>query len=57
MSGNPQPELVRSLEAAGCVFDRAEKGDQDVWESRFTGCRFSVYSVILGRHMANTVLK
>ena len=51
------PELIRLLTAAGCRFERAGKGDHDIWFSPITGLRFPVDSKIKSRHTANAVLK
>ena len=51
------PELKRLLHAAGCRFERAGKGDHDIWASPITGVRFPVDSKIKSRHTANSVLK
>ena len=51
------PELVRLLEEAGCRFERAGKGDHDVWYSPLTNLRFVVDAKIKSRHTANAVLK
>jgi hypothetical protein len=51
------PELVRLLKEAGCRFERAGKGDHDVWYSPLTNLRFVVDAKIKSRHTANAVLK
>ena len=51
------PELVRLLKEAGCRFERAGKGDHDIWYSPLTNLRFVVDAKIKSRHTANAVLK
>ncbi|HCO57043.1 MAG TPA: type II toxin-antitoxin system HicA family toxin [Burkholderiales bacterium] len=51
------PELVRLLKEAGCRFERAGRGDHDIWYSPITNLRFVVDSKIKSRHTANGVLK
>ena len=51
------PELVRLLKEAGCRFERAGKGDHDIWYSPLTNLRFVVDTKIKSRHTANAVLK
>jgi HicA toxin of bacterial toxin-antitoxin, len=51
------PELKRLLLAAGCRFERAGKGDHEIWSSPITNVRFPVDSKIKSRHTANAVLK
>lgn len=42
MGGNFTPELKRLLRDAGCRFERAGKGDHEIWFSPNTGMRFPV---------------
>ena len=51
------PELVRLLKEAGCRFERAGRGDHDIWYSPLTNLRFVVDAKIKSRHTANAVLK
>lgn len=51
------PELKRVLRAAGCRFERAGKGDHEIWFSPITERRFPVDAKIKSRHTANGVLK
>ncbi len=57
MGGNFTPELKRLLHDAGCRFERAGKGDHEIWSSPHTGMRFPVDHKIKSRHTANAVLK
>ena len=61
MGGNFAHELKRILLQAGCKFERAGKGDHDIWFSPITLVRFLVRfpvdSKIKSRHTANAVLK
>lgn len=57
MGGNFTPELKRLLREAGCRFERAGKGDHEIWFSPQTGVRFPVDQKIKSRHTANAVLK
>lgn len=43
--------------AAGCRFERHEKGDHDIGYSLITGIRFPADHTIKSRHTANAVLK
>jgi hypothetical protein len=45
------------LRAHGCYFERAGKGDHEIWFSPITHRRFPVDQKILSRHTANGVLK
>ena len=45
------------LLAAGCRFERAGKGDHEIWFSPITERRFPVDAKIKSRHTANAVLK
>lgn len=42
MGDNFTPELKRLLRDAGCRFERAGKGDHEIWFSPNTGMRFPV---------------
>lgn len=57
MGGSFTPELTRMLREAGCYFERAGKGDHQIWFSPITGQSFTVDSKIVSRHTANGVLK
>ena len=57
MGGNFTPELKRLLRDAGCRFERAGKGDHEIWISPNTGMHFPVDHKIKSRHTANAVLK
>jgi hypothetical protein len=51
------PALKRALRAAGCTYERAGKGDHEIWFSPHTARRFPVDAAIKSRHLANAVLK
>ena len=51
------PEVKRILRDNGCRFDRAGKGDHEIWFSPLTKRKFPVDHKILSRHTANAVLK
>lgn len=51
------PRVKDTLRAHGCYFDRAGRGDHEIWFSPITGRRFPVDGKILSRHTANAVLK
>ena len=51
------PELKRLLLAAGCRFERAGKGDHEIWSSPITNVRFPVDSKIKSRHTAKRGLE
>jgi len=51
------PLLKEILRAAGCRFERAGKGDHEIWYSPITKVRFVLDSAIKSRHTANAVLK
>ncbi len=51
------PKLKKILRKAGCKFERAGKGDHEIWYSYKTGLRFPVDGKIKSRHTANGVLK
>lgn len=51
------PELKKRLVAANCYFERAGKGDHEIWYSPITERRFVVDNEIKSRHTANAVLK
>lgn len=42
--GDFSPELKRILRNSGCYFERAGKGDHEIWFSPITGKRFPVDS-------------
>jgi hypothetical protein len=45
------------LRENGCYFERAGKGDHQIWCSPITNRRFPVDSKIKSRHTANGILK
>jgi len=45
------------LRENGCYFERAGKGDHEIWFSPISKRRFPVDSKIKSRHTANAVLK
>jgi hypothetical protein len=49
-------DLKRVLRDNGCHFDRAGKGDHEIWFSPITNRHFVVDSQIKSRHTANAVL-
>lgn len=49
--------LKEILRDNGCVFERAGRGDHEIWYSPITERRFPVDHEILSRHTANAVLK
>jgi hypothetical protein len=51
------PEVKKILRENGCRFDRAGKGDHEIWFSQITKRKFPVDHKILSRHTANAVLK
>ena len=51
------PELKKQLLAANCYFERAGKGDHEIWYSPLTERRFVIDNAIKSRHTANAVLK
>ena len=51
------PKLKEILRAQGCRFERAGRGDHEIWYSPITQRRFPVDQKILSRHTANAVLK
>ena len=51
------PELKKQLLEANCYFERAGKGDHEIWYSPLTNRRFVVDNAIKFRHTANGVLK
>lgn len=51
------PEVKKILRENGCRFDRAGKGDHEIWFSPITKRKFPVDHTILSRHTANAVLK
>jgi HicA toxin of bacterial toxin-antitoxin, len=50
-------EVKKILRENGCRFDRAGKGDHEIWFSPITNRKFPVDHKILSRHTANAVLK
>jgi hypothetical protein len=50
-------DLKRLLRQNGCRFERAGKGDHEIWFSPISNRRFPVDSRIKSRHTANAVLK
>jgi hypothetical protein len=55
--GDFAPDLKKALRDAGCRFERAGKGDHEIWFSPTSGKRFPVDSKIKSPHTANGVLK
>ncbi|MGH9432178.1 MAG: type II toxin-antitoxin system HicA family toxin [Terriglobia bacterium] len=51
------PKLKEILRAHGCKFERAGRGDHEIWHSPITNRRFPVDHRVLSRHTANAVLK
>lgn len=51
------PRLKKILKRHGCRYDRAGKGDHEIWFSPINGHKFPVDSKIRAREMANVVLK
>ena len=51
------PKLKEVLRTHGCHFDRAGRGDHEIWYSPITQRYFPVDQKILSRHTANGVLK
>ena len=51
------PELKKALRAAGWRFERAGRGDHEIWLHRTTGKHVSVDAKIRSRHTANGILK
>jgi hypothetical protein len=51
------PKLKEVLRAHGCRFERAGRGDHEIWYSPTTQRYFPVDHKILSRHTANAVLK
>jgi len=51
------PQLKKLLVEANCYFERAGKGDHEIWYSPITDRRFVVDNAILSRRTANGVLK
>jgi len=45
------PALKRALRAAGCTYERAGKGDHEIWFSPHTARRFPVDAAIKSRHL------
>jgi hypothetical protein len=50
-------QLKKILRKNGCCYERAGKGDHEIWFSPISGKRFPVDSDIKSRHTANAVLK
>lgn len=51
-------ELLKArLRECGCYFDRAGRGDHEIWYSPIVNARFTVDKNIKSRHTANAVLK
>jgi hypothetical protein len=50
-------QVKKALADGGCRFDRAGKGDHEIWYSPHTNRRFPVDSKILSRHTANAIMK
>ncbi len=57
MDASFTPELKQIFLEAGCYFERQGKGDDEIWYSPITDCRFVVDGTIKSRHTANGVLK
>lgn len=57
MGSSLTPDVKKRLLAAGCRFERAGKGDHEIWFSPISSRRFVVDNCILSRHTANAVLK
>ena len=51
------PAVKQILRESGCYFERAGKGDHQIWYSPITNRRFPVDSKIKSRHTANGILK
>ncbi|MGH9447829.1 MAG: type II toxin-antitoxin system HicA family toxin [Terriglobia bacterium] len=51
------PKVKDVLRAQGCRFERAGRGDHEMWYSPLTKRYFPVDHKILSRHTANAVLK
>ena len=51
------PGVKEVLRSHQCYFERAGKGDHEIWYSPITQRRFPVDGKILSRHTANAVLK
>jgi len=51
------PQLKKLLAEANCYFERAGKGDHEIWYSPIMDRRFVVDNAILSRHTANGILK
>jgi HicA toxin of bacterial toxin-antitoxin, len=50
-------EVRKFLQEHGCRFERAGKGDHEIWWSPITKRHVTVDSKIKSRHTANEVLK
>lgn len=51
------PKVKDVLRAHGCRFERAGRGDHEIWYSPATKRYFPVDHKILSRHTANAILK
>ncbi|MGO8816256.1 MAG: type II toxin-antitoxin system HicA family toxin [Terriglobia bacterium] len=51
------PKLKDVLRTHGCRYDRAGRGDHEIWYSPISQRYFPVDHKILSRHTANGVLK
>lgn len=51
------PEVRRILQAAGWRYDRAGRGDHEVWINPATAKHVTIDAKILSRHTANGILK
>jgi hypothetical protein len=52
-----QPDVLKKLREAGCVWKRNAKGDREFWYSPVTNRSFPVDHKILSRHTANGIMK
>ena len=50
-------EVRRFLQEYGCRFERAGKGDHEIWWSPITKLHVTVAVTVKSRHTANAVLK
>ncbi len=57
MAASFTPEVKRILQEHGCSYERAGKGDHEIWFSPISGRRFVVDQHMKSRHTANGVLK
>lgn len=51
------PKVKDVLRTHGCRFERAGRGDHEIWYSPLTKRFFPVDHKILSRHTANAILK